>query len=315
MKTVPLAVPLDFHPRTVFIHVSKEPYEDGEERGVLVHLKGPDNFQFSFYLAGRNSTPEKSNSISAPANPYSPNVVRANRYAGGGALTVEFKHHITTEDGNAPVDTVETPSILQQGKTFTLLPCDNNITLGSPEIASLIKPILYQDNANTLFIEPNVIERTIEEWQDWVTRTPQPEPGWRNPDWWKEFVVIPELPKKLMMPDPIDNGSLINPKPDFDWLLNPGTGLLFDGVLIGPAGRLGLEIRPAEVAGVIAEDGTSVNVKSGSGLASGSTVVLTGATTLKKSGLTQLGSGLNIVGSAGFNSALAGSNAKIRRMS
>lgn len=330
---VPLTVPLNFDPRDVFIHVSKEPYEDGEERGVHVHLKGPDNFQHGFYLAGRNSTPEEAGYSPKPNSPYSASTQRATRYSGSGELKVSFQERITTEPGKTPPKA--NPSILQQGGGYTLLPCDNNLTAlgvsedayqnaansaavkaaierGVGEIASLMKPVFYQDNAHTLFVDPSVTERTIEEWQDWVTRTPQPEPGWRNPDWWKEIVVISEMPKKWPIPDPrdprggfrIDPGSLINPKPDFDWLVNPGTGLLFDGVLIGPTGQSGLEILTSEVAGIIGESGTPINVNPGSGLASGSIVVLTGATTPDKAGLSQVASGLNIVGSAGFNSAL-----------
>ena len=319
---VPLSVPLKFDPRDVFIHVSKERYEDGEERGVLVHLKGPDNFQHGFYLAGRNSAPEEAGYSPKPNSPYSAGTQRATRYSGSGELKVSFQERITTEPGKTPPKA--NPSILQQGKPFTLLPCNNSITLGAPdpssldpdnpaavnaaiergvgEIASLMKPVFYQDNAHTLFVEPSVTERTIEEWQDWVTRTPQPEPGWRHPDWWKEIVVIPEVPLRVGFP--IDPGALINPIRDVDWLLNPGTGLLFDGVLIGPAGRPGLEILTAEVAGVVAKGGIPINVNPGGGLASGSTVVLTGATTLEQNGLTQVAGGLNIVGGGGFNSAL-----------
>ena len=169
--------------------------------------------------------------------------------------------------------------------------------------------MFYQDNRHTLFVEPDVTERTIEEWQDWVTRTPQPERGWRDPDRWKELVVIPKMPKKWPISDPrdprvelpIDIGSLIKPKSDFDLVVNPGTVLMFGDVLIGAAGQLGLEILPA---GGIAVAGTPVNVNPGSGLASGSTVVLTGATTLEEDDLTQVAGGLNIVGGAGFNSAL-----------
>jgi hypothetical protein len=330
---VPLTVPLNFDPRDVFIHVSKEPYEDDEERGVRVHLKGPDNFQHGFYLAGRNSTPEEAGYSPKPNSPYSASTQRATRYSGSGELKVSFQERITTEPGKTPPKA--NPSILQQGGGYTLLPCDNNLTAlgvsedayqnaansaavkaaierGVGEIASLMKPVFYQDNAHTLFVDPSVTERTIEEWQDWVTRTPQPEPGWVKPDWWKDIIVIPEIPWKGPIPDPrdprlgfeIDPGSLINPKPDFDWLVNPGTGLLFDGVLIGPTGQSGLEILTSEVAGIIGESGTPINVNPGSGLASGSIVVLTGATTPDKAGLSQVASGLNIVGSAGFNSAL-----------
>lgn len=229
----------------------------------------------------------------------SANVPLANRYSGSGEFIVSFQERVTTEPGKTPPKA--NPSILQQGGGYTLLPCDNNLTaLDVSEIAALMKPVFYQDNAHTLFVEPSVTERTIEEWQDWITRTPQPEPGWRDPDWWKEIVVIPD-PRDPRGGFRIDPGSLINPIPDSDWLVNPGTGLLFDGVLIGPTGRPGLEILPA---GGIAEADTQVNVNPGSGLASGSTVVLTGTTTLEQNGLTQVAGGLNVVGSAGFNSAL-----------
>lgn len=332
-STISKTVKNPFHPKTVFVHVSKAfDVETGEERGVYVHLGGAINQ--AFYLAGRNSAPEQAGYSAKPDNPYnSANTGLANRYSGSGELKVSFQERITTEPGKTPPKA--NPSILQQGGEYTLLPCDNNLTalgvsedaylnaanptalkaaieLGVGEIASLMKPVFYQDNAHTLFVEPSVTERTIEEWQDWVTRTPQPEPGWRLPDWWKELVVIPEIPKKWPIPDPrgprggfpIDPGSLVNPIPGFDWLVNPGTGLLFDGELIGPAGRPGLEILTAEVAGVIAEGGMQMNVNPGSGLASGSTVVLAGSTTLEQNGLTQVAGGLNIIGGSGFNSAL-----------
>jgi hypothetical protein len=328
--TISKIVNNSFNPITVFVHVSKAfDAETGEESGVYIHLGGAINQ--AFHLAGRNSAPEQASYAAKPDNPYnSANTELANRYSGSGGLKVSFQERITTEPGKTPPKA--NPSILQQGGAYTLLPCDNNLTaLGVSEdayltaanpaavkaaiergvggIASLMRPVFYQDNAHTLFVEPSVTERTIEEWQDWVTRTPQPEPGWRDPDWWKEIVVIPEMPKKWPIPDhrdprggfPIDAGSLINPKPDFDWLVNPGTALEFDGVLIGPAGRPGLEILPA---GGIAEGGSLVNVNPGSGLGAGSTVVLTRATTLEESGLTQVAGGLNVIGSAGFNVAL-----------
>lgn len=212
-----------------------------------------------------------------------------------------------------------------------LLPCNNNITaLGVSEdawrdaadpaavkaaiesslgeLATLIRPVFYQDNRHTLFVEPNVTERTIEEWQEWVTRTPQPEPDWRQPDWWKEIVVIPDIPRKWPLPDsgdpwrlPIDRGSLINPIPDRDWLINPGTAIRFDDVLIGPTGQPGIEILTAVEA---AAGQGSVSVNPGSDLVGGSTVVLRDENTFARSGLKAIGGGLNIVGGSGFNSAL-----------
>ena len=292
----------------MFIHVTKEPYENGDERGVYIHLSDP--IDQAFYLAGRNSIPEIAGYQSSPAMPYSYDGVRANRYSGSGALSVEFKRRITTEDGQPPVDSVETPSILKQGDRYTLLPCNNTLTaLGvSGEIASLMKPVFYQDNRHTLFVEPNVTERTIEEWQEWVTRTPQPEPGWHIPDRWREIVVIPDIPRKWPIPEPgdpsrlaIDRGSIINPVPDRDWLVNPGTAIKFGDVLVGPFGQPGIEI----VAGLGAGAGQGpVNIHPGSVLAGGSIVVLRDENTFSRSGLSATAGGLNVIGGPGLNSAL-----------
>ena len=329
--TLPLTVPLNFDNKSVFIHVSKEPCENGEERGVYIHLGG--EIDQAFYLAGRNSIPKTASHESEPAMPYSKSDVRANRYSGSGALTIEFKRRITTEDGKLPVNTVETPNILQQGGEYTLLPCDNNIMIGAPDVASLdasnpaaivesietglpeitslMKPIFYQDNAHTLFIEPTVSERTIEEWQEWVTHTPQPEQYLERADWWNEIVVESAIPLQEVLPiDPrgptLDHASLIGMKIEHDWLVNPGTGLLFDGELIAPRGRPKVAVLPSvEAAGALAHGGLPVNVHVGSGIAPGITVVAATSDALDQAGLVQAAGGLNVVGSSGFNSALA----------
>ncbi len=104
---------LSFDSKSVFIHVSKEPYEHGEERGVCIHLGGEINQ--AFYLAGRNSLPEPAPRESEPAMPYSKSGVRANRYSGSGSLTVEFNRRITT-------------GLLETDATFTfLLASDNDL--------------------------------------------------------------------------------------------------------------------------------------------------------------------------------------------
>ncbi|CAH1073230.1 neuraminidase-like domain-containing protein [Candidatus Nitrotoga sp. 1052] len=317
---------LSFDSKSVFVHVSKA-YENGEERGVYIHLGGAINQ--AFHLAGRNSTPEKDSYATKPDNPYnSANMGLANRYSGNSEFKVSFQERITT----GTVNTTQNANlnILQQGGAYTLLPCDNNlmalgvseegyinpavakaaIESGIGEIASLMKPVFYQDNAHTFFVEPNVTERTIEEWQEWVMLPPRYEQPWLDPDWWKKNVVIPKIPNKGPTPDPgeprggfrINQRSLIQPIPSRDWLVNSGTGLMFDGSLIGPRGQPGLQIL---LSGGVGKEGVPINVNPGSGLTSGSTVVLTGGATLEQSGLTQVGGGLNIVGGGGFNSALA----------
>jgi hypothetical protein len=325
-------VPTSFLRSSVFVHVSKEYDTDGSDLGVFINLGGL--FDGAFYVAGRNSVPEAASYASKPANPFnSANTEIANRYGGSGSLKVSFKERITTEPGKTPPPA--NPDILKKGLkpggNYTLLPCNNHLTrlvvsedaygtAANPaavkaaiesslgEIATLTKPVFYQDSRHTFFVEPDVTERTIEEWQEWVTRTPVTELGWQEPDWWKDIFVIPEIPRKWPIPvpddpwrSPVHPGSLINAVPDRDWLINPGSAIKFGDVLIGPAGQPGIEIRgdsdPAIGLG-------RVNTIPGSSLASGTTIVLRDAESFVRSGLREIGGGLNIVGGAGFNSAL-----------
>lgn len=322
-------VSMSFKASSVFVHVSKS-YEAGEERGVYVTLHGA--IKQSFYLAGRNSVPEKASYKFKPANPYNANSVGATRYHSEDSLTVTFKQRITTE-GNQTQEVNNPLTILEEGNPYSLLPCNNNITMGGPdsgsldadnpeavadaieaglpEIASLIKPVFYQNNTDTLFVEPNVTEQTIEEWEEWITIAPQPEPGWAIPGKWPGVAVIPEIPWKPPFPDPgdpwrvpIDPGSLINPGPKFDWLVNPLTGLCFDDAVIGPSGPMGTTVLPShEVKGAMSKDDILVNIHGSSDLARGMVALIPHAV-VDQAGLSQVAGGLNVVGGAGFNSEL-----------
>ena len=319
---ISVTVPASFTPGSVFIHVSKEPYENGEERGVFIHLGGAINQ--SFYLAGRNSAPESRGYIAPPANPFSSaNTKVATRYAGSGALTVSFREKITTEPGKTPPPANR--KILGKESAYALLPCDNEllplgvaeeayhnaanpnavkaaIKSGLGEIAALMRPVFYQDNRHTFFVEPSLTEKTIEEWEGWVTTTPQAEP--RSPPWLKEIVVIPEVPRKPPLPDPvgprITPDAVINPVRDRDWLINPATVVKLDDALIGPVGQPGLGI-VTDIAQLAS--GGHLNVNPGSEVAG--SVVVGAAHTFARSGIVSLGGGLNIIGGAGLNSALA----------
>ncbi len=293
-------------PRSVFVHVSKEAPENGEERGVFVHLARP--FNQAFYLAGRNSAPERASNSAVPPNPYSATGVRANRYTGTGELTVQFTQRITTEPGKPP--TVAAQKILQNGSAHTLLPSDNAIMPQLGEIASLIKPVFYQDNTTTLFVEPSVTERTIEDWQEWVTPTPRPDIDWLDPDWWKRFQVIPIIPKRVPLPDDFlrledDRYSIYKVRSGEDWLVNPGTGLLYGDEVIGATGRGGLAVLPAtDLADATRGSYAQVRVHAGSGVAAENVIVLTAGASLEQAGLKHVAGGLNVVGASGFNTSL-----------
>jgi hypothetical protein len=308
-----VGVPSSFDPRSVLIHVSKR-YDAGEERGVLVHLGGA--IGKSFYLAGRNSSPEIANYSAPPRNPYGAGIVRATRYFGNGPLTVAYTQRVTTEDGKQTVDPPVTPSILQQSCAHWLLECNNDITLGSAEFASLVKPVFYHNNLHTLFAEPNLTERTIEEWQEWVTPMPEPDLRWDSPEWWKDVFVQPVTPSlkpplfvephNPMWKLPIGEGSLRGLNPKVDWMVNPSTGLVFDGNLIGPSGRAEIEALSATASvSALASGSGTVQVQAGSGVAADASLFAAGIDALNRSGLQLTRGGLNVVAGSGFNSALA----------
>jgi hypothetical protein len=243
--------------------------------------------------------------------PYTATGVQANRYTGAGAFIVTVEQRIETEDGQEPKINKISPSILQDGGDFTLLPCANAITLGGVEIGSLVAPVFYQDNrSNTLFIEPTFKEQTIEEWQEWVTRTPEPEVEWDFPKWWEEMPLEPIFPK-YNPPKPVDPGDPvwrdeIDARARFalkgkqDWLTNPATVVQFEGELVGPAGRAGLAVLPAAALTSV----TPVNVNAGSAVAPGSAVVVIEQDAFKLTGLTPSKAGINVIGGSGLNSAL-----------
>jgi hypothetical protein len=336
---VPVAVALDYDVRSILIHVAKELDEDGEEGGVFIHLGDPGTqISQSFYLAGRNSSPIREDYSAPPSMPYSAGDVQATRYGGSaGNLQVEFRQRITPAAGGQPADSVTMLNILQSVERHTLLPTNNAIELAGapidaagaaagevaeavasvlPTLAALVKPFFYHDEAHTFFVEPQVAEWTIEEWEDWLTPTPRPDPDWDLPDWWEDLVVIPAVPDRVLARPPgggdprralpLSPDALIGLRPAQDWLVNPATGLLFDGELIAPGGRVGLALlSSAAAAGVLAGGGQLVHVHSGSGLAPGSAVVAAAGQALEQAGLSQAAGGLNVVGGSGHNSSLA----------
>ena len=224
--------------------------------------------------------------------------------------------------------TSTTQAILDQGGAYTLLPCDNNLmwlgvsedaykTASHPsavqaaiqdglgEIATLIKPVFYQDNAHAFFVEPNLTERTIENWQGWIAQTAQSEPEWEQPRWWDNLVVVPEVPWHPPLPDP---------KERWDFGIDPRTILDRTGWerLAGePDHRAGVRRRDHRPRWLVwAGDGATGSraARRGGGEHQScrrcertGTLVAASAGSLEKSGVVQPAGGLNVVGKTGFN--------------
>ncbi|WP_169788828.1 neuraminidase-like domain-containing protein [Vulgatibacter incomptus] len=316
--------------RSISVHVSKErDGEAGEERGVFVHLGDP--FENAFYLESRNSLPEKRKRKEVPDNVYSSSIINATQYLGkadGGQFTVSFAPHRETSQSSSTGEKKPLAILGNTGK-HSILTADHDIDLhpdlasiaardptavkaaikaGLNEVAALTKPIFYQDSRNTLFVEPRVTERTVEEWDEWLTRMPGPL---KLLDLDKTFVhkqfPIPDLAGPIVSvrinPDPYSKRQV---QDGSDWLVNSGTAILYDNNPIGARGRLDVRVLAhEELATAVASGEVTVPVHPASSLPAGDTGRLVGdAKALAQAGLTSAAGGLNLVGPAGMNAAL-----------
>lgn len=317
-----------FTPGQVFVHVTKS-YDpaDGAELGVTVHLGDPINQ--SIYLAGRNSVPEQQEYTAPPVNPFSSaSSVAGNRYVGGGSLYVTYRETITTELGKEPVTHDTILPLLRNGGAYTLLPCDNQplsmgvsedayraasnpaaveaaLKDGLGEITTLMKPAFYQDNRFTFFIESEVTEKTVEQWTEWITPRPRPEPWWELLATASPFVAT--VPVKVKVP--VFNFPLeIDPRSVFplvsrrDWLVNPSTALRFGDALVGPRGHPELSVALQDMV----TDRQQLSITAGSSLPQGTVAMLTNQLAFSQSGQGSRAGSLNIVGGAGLTQALRG---------
>ena len=316
------------------------------QAGVYLNLGAP--FDQAFHLASRTGTPEPAPTRPRPDTPFvvgtDATKVRPTRRIGtSGRLSVSLRTRISSEPSpDLPV----TLDVLGSTPQFSLLPVNNLITLAVPEeayadadnpaavqaaltagvaeIENLMKPAFYADHSTTLFVEPQVTERTLEEWEQWVTTTPVPDtgrPDWLEDDrWWRE-AIKPRYPKKIVvgpggpLVDPVevivDHGapySVIPVVAGQDWLTNGSTGLVFDGEVLGAAGSIGAHLIEANAgrasrdqlgahAGRASRD-QIVPVAAGSQIAAGQALVVRSSA--------HVGTAVTLVGSAGLNAAVHG---------
>jgi hypothetical protein len=267
----------------------------------------------AFYLAGRNSSPiPVVSGQPRPANPYSnAEEPRANRYRGTAALAVKFTQRITTEPGKPPQPSASPSTILDrpQGGDYTLLPPDNRLALKVPEAAyagasdadqvkaalenslaeleALVKPVFYQDATNTFFIEPDVAERTVEQWEAWVQPTPKPYTvDLTQAREWQKQNVRPQYPRA------------VRSSSAGDWLTDGTTLVRFDEGMIGPQGQVPLTFQ------AVTRPGLPVQVNGASAIDVAEVAVLGEGLTLEQVGLVEAPGGLHVVGMGGVGTAM-----------
>ncbi len=311
-----------FDPSSVFIYVSTESEPDGTG-GVFVHLGNP--FHQSFYLAGRNSVPQQRGIINAPRTPFNVGTPNATRFVSSGNLAVNFRQRITSINGVQQPDSAGTThTILGVAGGFTLLGCDNDLdSVSAPndsaaEIAGLIKPVFFQDQSVNLFLEPNVDEQTVNDWQQWVTRTTVPDGAGYHPDigWLKDHLQRQgPVRKPPVLVDPrasiwnAPNASLSRASFEnkVDWLTHDSTVVNFKGEFVGAGGRLGLTVLPSADAAVAAANGeASIIAHDGDVIGAGSVLVASADNQLIGGGQVNRGiSSISVVGASGLSAGQA----------
>ena len=252
------AVESDFDPSQVYIHVSKEYDDDGNEGSVRIHLSYNFWDPIAFRLLGRNSEPEMAFRYGedAPPMPYTNTGFLASKYSGSGTLQVNFTNQIQSQDGRVIQTSSVTNPILQQGTTFTLLVCDNAVTTPLPttdpylqQAAALSGPFFYEDvgSNTTLFVDPSLTETTLDEWDRWVIPHTPPDTGIAADTYWDNISLVAQLPSVglVNLPDP---ASIYKVKPPVDWATDPATAISFGTSLIGKSGS----VTASKIAGLSA---------------------------------------------------------------
>ena len=108
-----------------------------------------------------------------------------------------------------------------------------------------------------MFVQPDVQERTVEEWEEWIAPVKPSQPEWTQPEWWRDLAVVPGIPYKKrpipIGPDdlmPRFDGIYVLPEtPTKDWLTNPSTGVLFNGEVVSHAGLADATVFQAATSG------------------------------------------------------------------
>lgn len=323
-------VPANFNPANVYVHASIEHNNDGEESAVRIHVNG-EKISSAFRMVSKLAHPtSKSAYYKAPSDPaYDFNKKEKTKYRGSDKFKVTYDKKITTtettENGKkkvvtSPVSVEKT--LLQHTTNTSFLFCNDVIEVsGDAKIDSLISPFFFEDHEKsvTLFVEPEVREKTVVTWEEWIIKEEVVIPVYDNDDFWKKIPVKEIVPfdkirefDKLI--DPKVN-PYINPyeeviNPGRDWVTNPGTVIQYEDSFLGSKGGLILEKAGNGQFGSVMtgiNTGAIVNVNPGSDLVSGPVIIKEQAPSTDGSKIDGLSSltnekltSINIIGSKGM---------------
>ncbi len=304
-------------PSRVFVHSSLVYDVDGNEAGVQVHLTGDTTR--TLLLRGRNSPLEQGTNQPRPPMPFQSTAARFNHYDGSGTFVVSFTQKLTTTNDRAAVPTAVTMPVLGAVGPFTITPSSNAVTVGGSEIGSLVSPFFFADTRRTFFVEPTLVETTIETFESYLVPDAGPVVVF-PPEIVDHLNLRPYVPE-LVQPD-LGIPESGNPWPKVfqglpqDVLMGPSTGVLFGDRLLGPRGSVAITVAAASSSAMTGPAIDHVLVADQPGLfdrtqltdfgdtaASGlepSAVAVVHPEALAQAGLSTEVTRVNVVGSSGF---------------
>lgn len=264
-----------FNPKAVYIYATKD-YENGEESSVKINLRGGEINQ-AFELVNKISQPEVTNQMGLvnQTSLLDQNVLdfKETKRIGEKSLRVAFRERIENKKSREKTNEV----ILAKANRYQLVVCNTPVGPADDEINELVSPFFFIDRRHTFYVQPELLEKTIEEWEEWIIPPAKPNPQWVPDKWWDDLQIEPFFPYLPNVVDPL--GPLINPA-DFsilygirerlDWVVNPGMLVQFDERVIGQNGGFTLDTR---LAPTLNQTGQIVNIRPGSSVTSGSGVV------------------------------------------
>ena len=257
-----------FSSADVFIGAEIEYRSDGSEGAIRILVESEAvSFRRAIRLAGRNAAPEQRvvQGLKSPLPEPPFDLVRmgGTHYQGDRELTVHYVPVATTVDRNAiapsephRVLTISAPR-LETGRgdegRYGFLTISNQLLGFGPEFAQLLAPFFIEDGLNTFFVEPNLVETTIDRWEQWALTPAKPDVATVE-DGLVVIPVTPQFPQKFpeIKPDwprphgpnggdPIDPLSRFKLQPKEDWVAGERTLVSFDRTPIGRNGALTLD--------------------------------------------------------------------------
>jgi hypothetical protein len=287
----------------VYIHVTKEVDESGNEGAIRIHLDLYNAAMngIAFRVTSKNCSPDCSSSYWQPAQfyPYGLYDYDATRYTGSNA----FGATVETEVVSTGSETWAPEPILNTVNNYEFLPCCNPVLppFVDPTAASfyqdtgaLVAPFFFKDasnrNANssgyspelTFFVQPSLTETTIDQWEWWAIAPSTPVYNWSDSAAVSHINVVAQVPTvgpaRVPLGDPVY--SLYPVKDTTDWVTSPGVAVAYGSTLIGKTG--GVSVGESSIVGPagMLSGGQSVT----SGMARGG--VVSGLTIVGKQGLT-----------------------------